>query len=108
MPGTGLSTAEKTAGALVCRTSCLPPLISKSTFMNDKLLQILADTLGADPVTLSEQTSIENTPAWDSVAHLNLVLSLEQAFGQKFTPEEFMQMQSVEAIQRALAAHGVS
>jgi acyl carrier protein len=76
--------------------------------MNDKLLQILADTLGVDPSILNDETSMENTPAWDSVAHLNLVLSLEQAFGQKFTPEEFMQMQSVVAIKRALTAHGLS
>ena len=74
--------------------------------MNDKLLQILADTLGVDAGTLNEETSMENTAAWDSVAHLNLVLSLEQAFGQRFSPDEFMQMQSVVAIRRALAAHG--
>ena len=76
--------------------------------MNEKLLQILADTLGLDVSTLGETTSMENTAAWDSVAHLNLVLSLEQAFGQRFSPDEFMQMQSVAAIQRTLAAHGVS
>jgi acyl carrier protein len=76
--------------------------------MNEKLLQILADTLGADPSALSEGTSTENTPAWDSVAHLNLVLSLEQAFGQRFSPDEFMQMQSVAAIKQVLAGHGVS
>jgi acyl carrier protein len=76
--------------------------------MNEKqLLPILADTLGVEVSALSQDTSTENTPAWDSVAHLNLVLSLEQAFGQRFTPEEFMQMQSVMAIQRVLAAHGV-
>ncbi|EDY20288.1 conserved hypothetical protein [Chthoniobacter flavus Ellin428] len=74
--------------------------------MNDKLLQILADTLGVDVGTLNEETSMENTAAWDSVAHLNLVLSLEQSFGQRFSPDEFMQMQSVAAIRRALAAHG--
>jgi len=76
--------------------------------MNDKLLQILADTLGVDVGTLNEETSMENTAAWDSVAHLNLVLSLEQSFGQRFSPDEFMQMQSVAAIRRALAAHGAS
>ena len=76
--------------------------------MNDKLLQILADTLGVDVTTLNEETSMENTPAWDSVAHLNLVLSLEQAFGQRFSTDEFMQMQSVAAIRQALAAHGAS
>ena len=76
--------------------------------MNDKLLQILADTLGVDVGALNEETSMENTAAWDSVAHLNLVLSLEQSFGQRFSPDEFMQMQSVAAIRRALAAHGAS
>jgi acyl carrier protein len=76
--------------------------------MNDQLLQILADTLGVDASTLNEETSMENTPAWDSVAHLNLVLSLEQAFGQRFSTDEFMQMQSVAAIRGALAAHGTS
>jgi acyl carrier protein len=74
--------------------------------MNEKLLHILADTLGVDLGALNEETSMENTPAWDSVAHLNLVLSLEQAFGRRFSPEEFMQMQSVAAIERALTAHG--
>lgn len=76
--------------------------------MNDKLLQILADTLGVDAATLNSETSMENTAAWDSVAHLNLVLSLEQSFGQKFSPEEFMRMQSLAAIQRTLSSHGVS
>jgi acyl carrier protein len=75
--------------------------------MNDKLRQIFVDTLGVDAGSLNEQTSMQNTPAWDSVAHLNLVLSLEQAYGQRFSPEEFMQMQSVADIERALSAHGV-
>jgi acyl carrier protein len=76
--------------------------------MNEKIFQILADTLGVEASSLSDETSMENTPAWDSVAHLNLVLSLELAFGQHFSTDEFMQMQSLAAIKRALAAHGAS
>ena len=76
--------------------------------MNEKLFRILADTLGLKADQIGEGTSMENTPAWDSVAHLNLVLSLEQEFGLRFKPEEFMRMQSVRAIRQALAAHGVS
>lgn len=76
--------------------------------MNDPLLQILADTLGVDVGSLNEETSMENMAAWDSVAHLNLVLSLEQTFGQKLSPEEFMQMRSVAEIRRILASHGAS
>jgi len=76
--------------------------------MNEKILQILAATLNVDASALGEETSTANTPTWDSVAHLNLVLSIEQEFGQRFSPEEFMQMQSVVAIKRILAGHGVS
>jgi acyl carrier protein len=76
--------------------------------MNDRLFKIMSETLGVDPTALNEETSMENTPAWDSVAHLNLVLSLEEAFGQRFSPEEFMQMHSVPAIKRIFATHGVS
>jgi acyl carrier protein len=76
--------------------------------MNEKLFQILADTLGVAPGTLSDATSVENTPQWDSVAHLNLVLSLEEAFGQRFSPDEFMRMQSVAAIKQVFAAHDLS
>ena len=76
--------------------------------MNEKLSRILADTLGLKTGEVGEETSMENTAAWDSVAHLNLVLSLEQEFGLRFNPEEFMQMQSVRAIRQALTAHGVS
>jgi acyl carrier protein len=74
--------------------------------MNEKLLRVLADTLGLKASEITDRTSIENTPAWDSVIHLNLVLSLEQEFGLKFSPEEFMRMQSVQAIQETLARHG--
>lgn len=76
--------------------------------MNEKLLRILADTLGLKTGEIGETTSIENTPAWDSVAHLNLVLSLEQEFGLRFNAEEFMRMQSVQAIRRTLAERGLS
>ena len=76
--------------------------------MNDKLFQILADTLGVDAASLSDTTSMDNTQQWDSVAHLNLMLSLEQACGMRFTPEELMQMRSVAAIREIFAVHGLS
>ena len=74
--------------------------------MDEKLFRILADTFGLNPSEIREDASVENTPGWDSVAHLNLVLSLEGEFGLRFSPEEFMQMQSVPAIRAALARHG--
>lgn len=75
--------------------------------MNEKLLAIFTGTLGLAAGEITDETSMANTPAWDSVAHLNLILSLEQEFGLQFSPEEFMQMQSVASLRRKLAERGV-
>jgi acyl carrier protein len=75
--------------------------------MNANLVQIISDTFGLDPGAVTQETAAENTPEWDSVMHLNLCLSVEEAFQVKLTPEEMMEMTSVRAIEDVLARHGV-
>ncbi len=76
--------------------------------MNEKLLAIFTSTLGLPAGAITDETSMANTPAWDSVAHLNLVLSIEQEFGLQFSPEDFMKLQSLTAIKRLLAERGAA
>jgi acyl carrier protein len=73
--------------------------------MNEKLLSLLSDTLGLAPAMISRDSSMTNTPAWDSLMHLNLCLSVEKAFGIRLTPEEILGMSSVRAIEAVLARH---
>lgn len=40
--------------------------------------------------------------------HLNLCLSIEEAFGVKLSPEEMFEMISVRAIEAVLARHGAA
>jgi acyl carrier protein len=47
---------------------------------------------------ITSESSPENTEAWDSVKHLNLILALEQEFGLGFEPEEYEEMSSVDRI----------
>ncbi len=68
--------------------------------MNAQLLRLVADTLG---VNADASTAMESTPAWDSVAHLNLCLSIEAEFGVPLTPEEMLELTSVAAIEALLA-----
>jgi acyl carrier protein len=35
---------------------------------------------------------------WDSLAHLNIVLGVEEAFGVRFAPERIPELTSMEAI----------
>ncbi len=64
----------------------------------EQVQQIAADifTMPLEEVRLeSSPDTIEN---WDSLQHLNLVLTLEESFALEFTPEEIEHMHSVESI----------
>lgn len=75
--------------------------------MRENILRILADTLGLSAAELGPDPAMETLPAWDSVAHLNFVMSLEQEYRVQFTPEEMMALGSASAVESALAQKGV-
>ena len=76
--------------------------------MQDTLEKIAADTLGLPVETIPHDASAQTLPGWDSVAHLNLILSVEAAYGVSFAPEEMTELTSLEKIRHALAQHGKS
>jgi acyl carrier protein len=43
---------------------------------------LVAEILGVPQDTIGPDTSMENTPAWDSVEHLNILLEFERRFGK--------------------------
>jgi len=53
---------------------------------NDSKIQaaaaLVAEILGVPKDTVGPDTSMENTPAWDSVEHLNILLEFERRFGK--------------------------
>ena len=48
--------------------------------MEDRIKQIMGDTLGVDPEQVEDTAAMDNTDGWDSFAHINLCLALEQEF----------------------------
>lgn len=76
--------------------------------MNEKLVQILSDTLGIAPATVHGELAMANTPEWDSVMHLNVCMSIEALFGIRLTPEEMIEMSSVASIETVLKKHGLA
>lgn len=72
--------------------------------MNDRketLYRVFRTTLGIDRVddTLSQR----NCEQWDSLAHLNLIVALEEAFDLSFEPEEMGSMHSHAEVEAVLA-----
>lgn len=70
--------------------------------MNEKLVRLLSDTLGLDVSAICAETAMANTPAWDSIAHLNVCMAVEAEFGLSLSPEEMIEMTGVAAIEAVL------
>jgi acyl carrier protein len=70
--------------------------------LDARLSALFESILGLPKEQVTDETSPDTTPAWDSVAHLNLVISIEETFAVSFTPEETMEMTTVRLIKLLL------
>ncbi len=74
-----------------------------STQDRDAQLTILFESiLGLPKEQFNDDTSTDNTAGWESVAHLNLIMAIEETFGISFMPEDTMEMTSVRLIKLVL------
>lgn len=53
-----------------------------------ELNQIFRDVLGNDDIDLTAKTTASDVPGWDSLAHINLILAVEQHFKVRFATTE--------------------
>ena len=60
--------------------------------------QIAADVFQRPLGEITADSSRDTVQGWDSLAHVNLVLALEQEYDLQFRPEEMMEMLSIELI----------
>jgi len=74
--------------------------------LNTKLNELIASTLHISAEGITDQLTMSEVETWDSLQHMNLIASLEQAFGVEFTFEEIVSMQSVAEIKRVLKDKG--
>lgn len=67
----------------------------ESTQILEKLSAIIRDALDDQDLMLTPETSATDVPAWDSLAHINIVVSTEMGFGIKFKTAELEQLRNV-------------
>jgi acyl carrier protein len=75
--------------------------------MTDPLTQLFADGLGVQPERITEATSPENTPEWDSLAAMTLVSLIEDGFAVRLSTRDMMRMRTVALARDVLRAKGV-
>ncbi|TDI64419.1 MAG: acyl carrier protein [Alphaproteobacteria bacterium] len=57
--------------------------------------QLLASALQVEPPQLDAEAAIGRTERWDSLAHMRLVLVLEEHLGRTLTTEEMLALESL-------------
>jgi acyl carrier protein len=72
----------------------------------EKIQYVIASTLKVAPDKITRETSDKDLVVWDSLAHVNLMMSLEQTFDLFLDVEDFTQLTSVPAILEYLRGQG--
>jgi acyl carrier protein len=67
----------------------------ESTQILEQLTGIIRDALDDQSLTLTPETTAADVPAWDSIAHINIVVATEMGFGIRFKTAELEQLRDV-------------
>ena len=75
--------------------------------MNEqKIKTILAGVFRVPESTINEQTEMKDIDTWDSMTHMELILTLENECGVMFSGEEIMRMTNFSTILATVHAKG--
>lgn len=71
--------------------------------MQKKLEEIFKQAFGVDHLT--DDMSIENVEGWDSMAHVALILTLQNEFNVSISPAEAIELTDVTKIKNFIEEH---
>ena len=66
--------------------------------MEDKVYEIVAKIFNMTLDSIDSKTGPSDIPLWDSLGHMTLISSIEQAFNIEFEFEEMFEVVSVQSI----------
>ncbi|MBX5494856.1 MAG: acyl carrier protein [Bryobacteraceae bacterium] len=72
--------------------------------LHDQLEGVFQTIFNNDQLQLRDDMSPPDIPGWDSVAHINLMFGIEQAFGIRFTGDELARLETIGELKRLLAS----
>ena len=73
-----------------------------SSDREERLKGVLESVFGDDGLKLKDEDGPGTTPAWDSVTHLNLIMSIEAEFGVAFATSEIPELRTLKKIRARL------
>ncbi len=74
--------------------------------VHEQLEALFRDVFDDENLALSDETTARDIPKWDSLAHINLMFSIEQAFGVRFKGNELAEMKNIGELKQFLVSKG--
>lgn len=74
--------------------------------MAQPLEEVIAGTFRISPTRVTDALAFNGIPEWDSLAHMDLMLALESAYGVSIDEDLMIELTSVGAIRRFLKDGG--
>jgi acyl carrier protein len=71
--------------------------------LHEQLEELFREVFNDDGLMLTDDMSAHDIAGWDSVTHINLMFSIEQAFGVQFTGNELAEFKNIGELKRFLA-----
>ena len=74
--------------------------------LHQQLEEVFHNVFNDDEIVLTDETTAQDIPGWDSVAHINLMFSIEDAFGVQFEGNQLAEFKNIGELKEFLAASG--
>jgi acyl carrier protein len=75
--------------------------------VDEQIKKVMARVFDIGEEKISEDSGPDDIEMWNSLSHMDLVMSLEAEFGLSFSPEEALDMISVKLIRLILEERAV-
>jgi acyl carrier protein len=72
------------------------------------LHDVVARILRVPAASISDETSPETLPRWDSLKHLDLMTGIEEAYGVRFSTADIVRARSVGEVRLLLREKGLA
>ena len=73
----------------------------------NQVQEIFSDVLDIADIVITETTTASDIEEWDSLSHIQLVVTIEKRFDIKFTSEEIMEWKNVSDIIKTIEGKNV-
>jgi acyl carrier protein len=60
-----------------------------------RITDVVRDQLDDDEITLTQATEANNVDGWDSLAHVRIMIAVEEEFGVRFQTSEITSLKNV-------------